>query len=253
MLGYNGAGMTNAPLLCLPGFMGTGADFTLLRSHLNQATVLNDWQWPDPMNDQTIADYAARCWQQIAARLPDQFTLYAYSLGGRVALHWLAYPEFQQRCRGVFIASAHSGLTDENARAERRAADADWANRFASEPLQITLNDWYQQPVFSSLSAEQKQQQIHAKRQQNPQQLARLLVTTSLGNQQDLTHNLTLCSPLTYLVGEQDTKFLTLSQRFCDSINRHIVMGAGHIAHAEQPQQVANLVAKAFNTGDQTA
>ena len=245
--------MTDLPLLCLPGFMGNGADFTALRRHLNQPSALPQWQWPDPEQDQNIADYAARCWQQMAQKIPQQFMLYAYSLGGRIALHWLAYPDFQQRCQGVCIASAHTGLTSEQARTARLAADASWANRFASEPLETTLQDWYQQAVFSSLSAKQKQQQIRAKLGQDPHMLARLLMAASLGTQQDVTDNLFLFAPLTYVVGDQDQKFLTLSTLFCDRIDRRIMAGAGHIVHAEQPQALAQILTEVFQTGDQHA
>jgi len=248
---YKGAGMIDAPLVCLPGFMGSGRDFNAVRQNLTQPSALVDWQWPDPGTDQHINKYAARCWEKFAEQSPDQFTLYAYSMGARITLHWLSNSEFQQRCRGLCIASAHTGLTSEDARSKRKATDAVWAKRFAREPLADCLKDWYQQPVFSSLTHTQKKQQIHSKLNQDPLLLSRQLQSASLGTQQDLTHTLSLFAPLTYVVGELDEKFLKLSNHFCEKIDRRVIAQAGHIAHAEQPSQLAQIITEVFYTGDQ--
>ncbi len=238
-----------AELCFLPGFMGSGDDFSPVRQYLS-LPASEPWQWPSPDGVDDIAGYAHQCWLRFNAAHPEPFYLYAYSMGGRVALHWLSEPDFVRRCRGLVLAGAHTGLLDHSTRQARQQSDAAWAERFTSQALPLTLQQWYEQPVFRSLSQTQKQQLIASKTSQNPQQLAQILRCASLGTQADLRQSLIASADVSYLVGELDRKFLTLSDTFCPPVLRHCIAQAGHIVHVEQPERVAAILAHTMTTGD---
>ncbi|EBU8650145.1 2-succinyl-6-hydroxy-2,4-cyclohexadiene-1-carboxylate synthase, partial [Salmonella enterica subsp. enterica serovar Typhimurium] len=81
-----------------------------------------------------------------------KFWLVGYSLGGRVAM-MAACQGIPGLC-GLVVEGGHPGLQNEQARAERRLSDGRWAERFRHEPLTEVFHDWYQQPVFASLTAQ---------------------------------------------------------------------------------------------------
>ncbi|SUG71235.1 acyl-CoA thioester hydrolase YfbB [Salmonella enterica subsp. enterica] len=93
-----------------------------------------------------------------------KFWLVGYSLGGRVAM-MAACQGIPGLC-GLVVEGGHPGLQNEQARAERRLSDGRWAERFRREPLTEVFHDWYQQPVFASLTAQQRQA-LTALRSQN--------------------------------------------------------------------------------------
>lgn len=247
----NGRSMTEK-LLCLPGFMGSGADFNRLRRCLGMDPEASPWQWPDAHGHANIASYADHCWQAFQPRTTEPFYLYAYSMGGRIALHWLDRPELHRHCRGIFIAAAHPGLTDNTERNRRRADDALWAQRFRSQPLTETLQQWYQQPVFASLSTAQKQALIAEKSVQDPERLAQQLLTASLAGQADLSDRLQSAPNTFYIVGANDVKFLQLSASVCAPEQRLCIADAGHIVHVEQPKPLAAALTTLLDSGEPT-
>ncbi len=68
---------------------------------------------------------------------------------------------------GVVIEGGHPGLQDADARQARLASDRRWAARFRSEPLENVFADWYQQPVFASLTDAQREALITLRSQNN--------------------------------------------------------------------------------------
>ena len=83
------------------------------------------------------------------------YWLVGYSLGGRVAM-MAACQEMPGLC-GLVVEGGHPGLQGEEARVQRRLSDGRWAARFRAESLREVFNDWYQQPVFSSLNTVQRE------------------------------------------------------------------------------------------------
>ncbi|SUG46763.1 acyl-CoA thioester hydrolase YfbB [Salmonella enterica subsp. arizonae] len=81
---------------------------------------------------------------------------------------------------GLVVEGGHPGLQNEQARAERRLSDGRWAERFRREPLSTVFHDWYQQSVFTSLTAQQRQALTALRSQNNGETLAAMLEATSL-------------------------------------------------------------------------
>lgn len=92
---------------------------------------------------------------------------------------------------GVIVEGGHPGLQDPDARQARLTSDRRWASRLRSEPLEAVFADWYQQPVFASLTDEQRRALIALRSRNNGPRLAEMLEATSLAVQPDLRPALT--------------------------------------------------------------
>ncbi|WP_333848787.1 2-succinyl-6-hydroxy-2,4-cyclohexadiene-1-carboxylate synthase [Leclercia sp.] len=169
------------------------------------------------------------------------YWLVGYSLGGRIAMyHACQRPKGLQ---GLIVEGAHPGLRYEHERVSRRASDACWVARFRHEPLEAVFADWYQQPVFASLTEGQRQALVALRSRNNGAALAAMLQATSLAEQPDLRAALAECVvPFFYMYGERDGKFRAIA-RDLPAIG-HPIPHAGHNAHRENPVAVAERLAQ---------
>ncbi|NIY46055.1 2-succinyl-6-hydroxy-2,4-cyclohexadiene-1-carboxylate synthase [Cedecea colo] len=162
-----------------------------------------------------------------------KYWLVGYSLGGRVAMYHACQSE-NAGLLGLIIEGGHPGLADDDARKNRQASDRRWAQRFLQAPLREALLDWYQQPVFSSLTHKEREELITLRSQNNPASLAVMLESTSLGVQPDLHASLQkLRVPFHYICGARDEKFRTVAESL--NLSPHLIPAAGHNAHRENP------------------
>nr|WP_250902270.1 2-succinyl-6-hydroxy-2,4-cyclohexadiene-1-carboxylate synthase [Enterobacter asburiae] len=170
-----------------------------------------------------------------------KFWLIGYSLGGRIAMfHACQQPK---GLLGVIVEGGHPGLQDADARSARLASDRRWATRFRTEPLEKVFADWYQQPVFASLTDAQREALITLRSQNNGATLAMMLETTSLAVQPDLRAALSARDfSFDYLYGERDEKFAALAAEV--NAVRHAIPDAGHNAHRENPDAVIASLAQ---------
>ena len=103
--------------------------------------------------------------------------------------------------------------------------------------------DWYQQPVFASLTDAQRDALITLRSQNNGAALAMMLEATSLAVQPDLRTALSARDfTFDYLYGERDEKFAALAAEL--SAVCHAIPNAGHNAHRENPDAVAASLAQ---------
>ncbi len=163
-----------------------------------------------------------------------------YSMGGRLALYLaLRHPE---RCSGLFLESVSPGLEGATDRSARRAADEERAWRLESGDLDGFLEDWYRQPLFSSLARDEEllRQTIEARLRNDPEELARSLRGMGAGSQPSLWGELSgLVAPALAVAGEYDEKFVALSRRMaelCPRMRAVVVPKAGHNVRAEAPE-----------------
>lgn len=167
--------------------------------------------------------------------------LVGYSLGGRIAMNYCC--QNPVGLKGLVVEGSHPGLTVATAREARWLSDARWAQRFRHEPLAEVFDDWYRQPVFAGLSAEQRCELVAIRCDNSGEALAAMLEATSLAGQPDLRPALRRCDiPFYYLCGEHDHKFRALGAELaapCLLIN-----DAGHNAHRENPGGTAACLAQ---------
>ncbi|EWG74182.1 MULTISPECIES: 2-succinyl-6-hydroxy-2,4-cyclohexadiene-1-carboxylate synthase [unclassified Enterobacter] len=169
------------------------------------------------------------------------FWLIGYSLGGRIAMFHAC--QQVKGLQGVIVEGGHPGLQDADARHARLASDRRWATRFRSEPLEKVFADWYQQPVFASLTDAQREALFTLRSQNDGAMLAMMLESTSLAVQPDLRAALSARDfSFDYLYGERDEKFAALAAEV--NAVRHAIPNAGHNAHRENPDAVAASLAQ---------
>jgi 2-succinyl-6-hydroxy-2,4-cyclohexadiene-1-carboxylate synthase len=172
-----------------------------------------------------------------------------YSLGGRVALHLaLAQPELMT---ALVLIGAHPGLEDPDERAARAGVDDAKAVHLFEVGLPAFLDEWLAQPLFASLDAEHDQRDERLTN--DPMALARTLRNLSTGRQMPLWDRLpALSMPVLYLAGEDDDAYVHLGREAVaaigDNARLETVPQAGHAAHLEQPDFVAQRV-RAFLAG----
>ncbi|MGH4858749.1 2-succinyl-6-hydroxy-2,4-cyclohexadiene-1-carboxylate synthase [Klebsiella pneumoniae] len=173
-----------------------------------------------------------------------KYWLIGYSLGGRVAMNFASQPRVGMR--GLIVEGGHPGLQDaeaRQARQARRSNDSAWAERFRREPLEQVFADWYQQPVFASLNAAQRESLVALRSRNNGATLAAMLQATSLASQADLRASLQARDfPFHYLCGERDAKFRAIAQTLAADL--HLIHHAGHNAHRDNPAAVIACLAQ---------
>jgi 2-succinyl-6-hydroxy-2,4-cyclohexadiene-1-carboxylate synthase len=163
-------------------------------------------------------------------------------LGGRIAMAGVANDYFSSlNIVQLVIEGGNFGLQKSVEREARLENDMAWAKRFRTEPIEQVLNDWYQQPVFSSLNHAQRQKMV-AKRSANlGEAIANMLFSTSLAKQDYLLDALRASSvSIHYICGEKDTKFSQLAKLSGLSFSQ--IAGAGHNVHLEQPSAFAKTI-----------
>lgn len=231
-------------LVWLHGFLGSHEEW------LPVATQLPHWShlFIDLPGHGESSRIAAQDSEQVSEWLAETVSSYnilkywlaGYSLGGRIAMQYACQPQISGLL-GVIVEGGHPGLTSAAEREARREADGRWAQRLREQPLSLVLDAWYRQPVFASLTEAQRAALVTLRSRNNPQALAAMLEATSLGCQPDLRAPLAQLSlPFHYLYGEKDNKFGALATELAAS--RHPIAAAGHNAHRENPQAVANCI-----------
>ncbi|EGT4275885.1 2-succinyl-6-hydroxy-2,4-cyclohexadiene-1-carboxylate synthase [Cronobacter sakazakii] len=169
-----------------------------------------------------------------------EYWLVGYSLGGRIAMFHAAQGN-TPGLRGLVVEGGHPGLLNADERDARCVADKKWAQRFRDEPIESVLDAWYRQPVFATLTDAQRRELITLRACNAPTALATMLEATSPGRQPPLYEPLARLSvPFHYLCGERDAKFRALAATL--NVPLHVITGAGHNAHRENPAAVARCL-----------
>lgn len=233
-------------LVFLHGFSGDCREWQLVGEGLSDYPRLYvDLPGHGGSGDIRVSNFA-----QVSALLHDtllsynilNYWLVGYSLGGRVAMNFAGkhrHPGLQ----GLVVEGGHPGLLHDEARAARQKNDETWAMRFRHEPLEQVFADWYQQPVFASLTAPQRAALVALRAQNNGEALADMLLATSLAVQDDLRPMLAKRHyPFWYLCGERDGKFRAIAEEL--TVPCQIIHNAGHNAHRENPQGVTDCLAQ---------
>ena len=172
-----------------------------------------------------------------------------YSMGGRLALNLaLRAPPM---VRAVILESTNPGIEDSNDREARIEKDEALARRITDEGIARFVDNWANQPVFSSQSSLPTPTRTKLREQRlgnDPRGLANCLRGLGLGRQGPLWSRLdSVSAPVLLLAGSLDRKYCELGQRMANAFPRaklEIVPEAGHAVHLEQPESFSAIVSK---------
>ncbi len=189
----------------------------------------------------------ATSWQRgvesLIGELPDSCILVGYSLGARLALACALAAGV--RLRGLVLISGNPGLPAE-LRQQRWDHDCGVIGRLRSQPIDQFLRKWYAQDVFSGLMTDQIERLVKEKSCLDPDRQADLMSAFSVSRQPDFWPRLPRIDvPLQVVAGERDAKYRQIADRIGQTVANariHVVAGAGHVVHREQPRALANLL-----------
>jgi 2-succinyl-6-hydroxy-2,4-cyclohexadiene-1-carboxylate synthase len=237
-------------ILALHGFTGSGADFNPLRKALSDLSI--DWLCPDFMghgdseSPRNVDPYRLTAALSLIdrarqlARNPDKVVLLAYSMGGRIALHYLRWA----KPLPTVLIGASPGLEDPGERVRRRSEDARLIDP-ACEDVTDFCAKWEAQPLIQPQThlAEPLRSELAGRRRKNSLiGLANSLAACGTAALPSLWSELPGFSNLTCLYGERDSKFAAVARRM-QSANPAIriagIPDSGHAAHLENPEAVA--------------
>lgn len=237
----------STPIVFLHGFLGNQQDWQPLIDRLSGIECVaielpgHGQNADDPLPDfDAFPDWLEN---QLASKGIDEFHLMGYSLGGRLALAYAS--QEPPGLKSLIIENAHSGLSHSEQRKQRQQSDEEWATRFESEPLVQVLIDWYSQPVFSDLDANEKKLVIADRLHNNGCALASALRKYSLSLQPDYCDWIkTTQLPMLYLCGTDDIKFQKLGDQLVKTAPQltKIMLTGGHNLHRANPDGMASAL-----------
>jgi 2-succinyl-6-hydroxy-2,4-cyclohexadiene-1-carboxylate synthase len=236
-------GMTE--LVLLHGFTNTGASWdgviqALPHSYRVQAPDIRGHGSASGARPVTLDSVLA----EVDALAPGRFTLGGYSQGGRIALH--AALSMPGRVERLVLIGASPGLAEGSEREERRHADealAAWAETVTIDQF---VSRWSQTPVLADQSPEVRAAVMADRLRNTTEGLAAALRGLGTGTLPSVWDRLgDIAIPVELIVGERDRKFRRTAERMLEALpdaRLHVVPGAGHAVHLEQPWAVAGLV-----------
>jgi len=177
----------------------------------------------------------------------DRTALLGYSLGGRVALHFAV--EAPHLLWALIIESASPGIEDDMERDARYASDAQLAASIETDGIDSFTDRWQAQPLFASqrqLSPEVLAEQRRQRVDNSTLGLANSLRGMGAGAQRWLMPELPLISvPTLFTAGALDQRYAALAPIMAAAVpgaQHHVIEGAGHTVHLEQPEPYAAIV-----------
>ena len=245
-------------LVFLHGFLGNRKDWKTTIEHLK-----NDFHCVTidlPGHGSSVANVAPleggfeHCHQLIKFTLSSlnitSFCLIGYSLGGRIALDY-ARSQKDSRLKHLILESCHIGLMDQASKQSRYQFDLTWAEKFSTQSIEESLQQWYSQAIFNDLSEQQKHTIIKKRSHNYGVFLANMLLSTSLSQQhcpRDYLSKTTLA--ISYFYGQKDTKFTQIAKLIpqTKNIKTHCFNGLGHNTHQQDPINYAYNIKKLLLT-----
>ncbi|MGA0879820.1 MAG: alpha/beta fold hydrolase [Ilumatobacteraceae bacterium] len=170
-----------------------------------------------------------------------------YSLGARSVIQAMRHRP-DEMLSAVLI-SGTAGITDDGERAARQHADEELARHILDVGTDAFIQEWLAQPLFAHLPKELTDPED--RRRNTPEGLASSLRMCGQGATVPMWDVLASTdTPLLALAGSRDDKYVALARRMATVATHgrlHVVDGAGHGVHLEQPGVVAREIAYWIN------
>ncbi|WEV55114.1 2-succinyl-6-hydroxy-2,4-cyclohexadiene-1-carboxylate synthase [Leuconostocaceae bacterium ESL0723] len=240
--------------LLLHGFMGSHQDFDSIVDRLPGEVWRLDLlgygsqRLPVNPNRLSMANQISDL-TEICDRLGmTNVNLLGYSMGGRLAIALALNPGFAPHIHRLILESTTAGLPTPAQQQARRQLDEQRAQLILKDYPRF-VDQWAQAPLFASqtklaptIRAQVRQQRLT----QNPLNMANSLRVMGTGSQPNFWPRLgQIKVPVDVLAGREDPKFTRLAQQLTSSLpnaHLHLIDGAGHNLHLEQPATFAQEI-----------
>lgn len=237
-------------MIFLHGFFGTPNDWTRVVSHLNTDEDCHCPLIPGHMNTSpppasNAFDYTIDLLNTGISESEDRSkVLVGYSLGGRIALEWAA--RHPHRFSRLILISSSFGIESEEEKQSRIMWDtlkAELLRKIGVE--RFMMEEWYSLDLFKDFANSDRFQSIIKSRlSHSSHYLADTFEAFSPGRQGFFLNKLDTLPPITYIYGENDTKYATLAKTLgpIKTVTTCAVKKAGHVVHLENPTEVARII-----------
>ncbi|GCF08564.1 2-succinyl-6-hydroxy-2,4-cyclohexadiene-1-carboxylate synthase [Dictyobacter arantiisoli] len=177
--------------------------------------------------------------------------LIGYSMGGRIALYTALAGYF----RALVLESVSPGLSTAEEREQRCRSDVALANCIDEFGLEAFVDYWERRPLFDTQSRLpiKKRAGLRQQRLKNSEiGLANSLRGVGTGAQPPLHERLSeITVPVLLITGEDDKKFCQIAVEMAAKMpqaEHHVIPGAGHTTHFEQPALFEVVVRNFFRS-----
>lgn len=246
---YKGSGSPTASVIALHGFTGSGRDWEPV---IAASPTSFEWVCPDlPGHGQSLQgpfiDYY-RVERGLAlihalrkACSGKRILLLGYSMGGRVALHYLRHHHLP-----ALLIGASPGIDNPEQRRERQRIDEQRIG--PTTTIEAFCEEWERLPIIKpqlSLPQPLCSQIATRRRANNIKGLRHALIALSPGRIPSLWADLPQWPAFCSAFGEMDTAYAAISEkmsRLNPRIRSTSIPQASHAAHLDNPQAVAALV-----------
>lgn len=231
------------PLLLLHGFTGTHATWRRLQERLSDSftvyapDLLGHGHTDVPVVDRMRMTEQVKDLEALLATRPEQWLVVGYSMGGRIALTL----SFSSRVLHTVAVSSTPGIMSAAERKARRLKDRQLADQLREEGLARFIERWERIPLFAShgtLPREVRQALRTERMSHQAEGLARSLLAIGTGSMPPLK-NLP-GDRISWVVGENDGKFRAIATGISSDV--HIISGAGHAPHVDQPEKFDTMI-----------
>lgn len=249
------AGQDAPTLLALHGFTGSGRDFDTILDTIGRNTVnslcvdfLGHGNSDSPA-DQDAYDLSNTVGliDQVRQIAPDPENVYllAYSMGGRIGMHYLDL----FKTKGAFLIGTSPGLESDQESSERIENDRKWIRKLkGTSSIEEFCTEWEAQPIIlpqTQLGEPIASELANRRRSNNPIGLANALAAWGTGVLPSLWETLPSHAGYNLIAGENDIKFLGIakSMQSCNAEMRiHTIPAAAHSPHLENPIATAGVI-----------
>jgi 2-succinyl-6-hydroxy-2,4-cyclohexadiene-1-carboxylate synthase len=245
-------------ILALHGFTGSGLDFLPLREALGPDPanwLLPDFKGhgesdspdnPDAYSLNTALDSIERV--RNLAPDPDNVLLLGYSMGGRIALHYLR----RHTQLHAFLIGSSPGLVTNEERTGRIEMDDRWRQFLlaGTHSVETFCENWESQPLIQPQNTlpDPLRRDIKARRRDNnPTGLAHSLYGLGTAALPELWSQLETLPPVHLVHGQRDVKFGEIARLMSEqnpAFEIHAIADSGHSPHLENPTVTAGYLAR---------
>jgi len=231
------------PLLLLHGFTGTHATWRGLRKRLADSftvyapDLLGHGRTEIPSINRMRMSEQVKDLEELLATRPERWQVVGYSMGGRIALTLSS----SKHVLHTIAVSSTPGIMSAEERKARRLSDRQLAQQLRDEGLSTFIDHWEGIPLFAShetLPRETRQALRTERMSHQAEGLARSLLALGTGSMPPLK-NLPY-DRISWVVGEHDGKFRAIATGLSSDV--HIISGAGHAPHVDQPEKFDTMI-----------